>query len=297
MRLVNLPSLLVLALLAGCAAIPVAGGRLKVVASTQVLGDVVSAIGDEYIHLTVLIPPDSDPHAFEPAPQDAARLAEADLVFINGFGLEEALQPLLESQGFNLIAVSDGIEPLAAKPQESAHEGADPHVWMNPLNVKVWAANIAAALAAADPAHADAFRANAAAYQAELDALDSWALAEIAKLPVAERILVTDHQSFGYFADHYGFELVGALIPSLSTVSEPSAGELAQLEDSIRQYGVKAIFISVSMNPALAQRVATDTGILLVPLYVESPSAADGPAPTYLDLIRFDVRAIVNALQ
>ncbi|MEX2143637.1 MAG: zinc ABC transporter substrate-binding protein [Anaerolineales bacterium] len=277
---------------------------MKVVASTQILGDVVAVIGGEHIELSVLIPPDSDPHAFEPTPQDAARLADADLVFVNGLGLEEALQPLLESEGLNSITVSEGIAPIAAEPEdhdetqeEHAHEAADPHVWMNPLNVQVWAANIATALAAADPPHATAYRANAAAYQAELAALDTWALEQIAKLPVADRILVTDHESFGYFADHYGFKLVGAIIPSLSTVSEPSAGEVAQLEDAIRQFGVKAIFVSAGMNPALAERVATDTGIFLVPLYVESPSADDGPAPTYLDLIRYDVLAIVNALQ
>jgi ABC-type Zn uptake system ZnuABC Zn-binding protein ZnuA len=168
---------------------------------------------------------------------------------------------------------------------------------MNPLNVKMWADNIAEALAAADPAHAEDIRANAQAYRAELDALDAWAAQQLSLIPSEARVLVTDHESLGYFADHYGFEIVGALIPSLSTVSEPSAGELAQLEDAISQYGVKAIFVGSSMNPSLADRVAADTGIQVITLYTESLSAPDGPAPSYLDLIRFDVAAIVAALQ
>jgi len=270
-------------------------GTLTVVASTQILGDVVSVIGGEYVQLTILIPADSDPHAFEPAPQDAANLAQADLVFINGFNLEEALKPLLETEGLNIVIASEGIATIEFVGEE--FEGGDPHVWMNPLNVKVWADNIASAFTAADPAHANDYRANADAYKAELDALDAWVGQHLSLIPAEARVLVTDHESFGYLADHYGFEIVGALIPSLSTVSEPSAGELAQLEDAISQFGVKAIFIGSSMNPSLADRVAADTDVRVVTLYTESLSAQNGPVPTYLDLIRFDVAAIVGALQ
>lgn len=269
--------------------------KLNVVATTPILGNVVSVIGGEFIELTVIIPSDTDPHAYEPAPQDAGRLSDADLVFVNGLDLEEALRALLETEGLHLVIASEGISPLEFAGEE--FQGADPHVWMNPLNVKIWAENITAALAAADPAHADQYRANAAAYQAELDELEAWAQQQLAQIQVANRQLVTDHESFAYFADRYGFEVIGALIPSLSTVSEPSAGELAQLEDAIEQHGVSAIFISSAMNPALAQRVAADTGVQLVTLYSESLTAADGPAPTYLDLIRFDIEAIVAALK
>ena len=291
-----LVTIFVVSVLISCSAPPAGGsGRLNVVASTQILGDVVSVIGGDKIQLTVLIPPDSDPHAFEPAPQDAAKLAAADLVFVNGLNLEEALKPLLETEGLHLVIASDGIATIEFVGEE--FEGADPHVWMNPLNVKVWADNIAVALAAADPAHATSFRANADAYKAELDALDAWATAQLSLIPADARALVTDHESFGYFADHYGFEIVGALIPSISTVSEPSAGELAQLEDAISQYGVKAIFIGTSMNPALADRVAADTGVQVAALYTESLSDENGPAPTYLEMLRFDIAAIVAALQ
>jgi len=289
-------ALLALSLLISCSSpVPVVAANLAVVASTQILGDVVSVIGGDFIELTILIPPDSDPHAFEPAPQDAAKLTEADLIFVNGLNLEEALNPLLETAGLNIVLSSDGITALEFVGEE--FEGGDPHVWMNPLNVKVWVENIAEALAASDPAHAEEFRANAQVYRAELDALDAWAAQQVSLIPPEARILVTDHESLGYFADHYGFEIVGALIPSLSTISEPSAGELAQLEDAISQYGVKAIFIGSSVNPSLADRVAADTGVQVITIYTESLSAQNGPVPTYLDLIRFDVAAIVAALR
>ena len=110
-------------------------------------------------------------------------------------------------------------------------------------------------------------------------------------------MLITDHDAFGYFADHYGFQIVGAIIPSYSTLSEPSAAELANMETAIKQYSVKAIFVGVSLNPALAERIAADTGVSLVPIYTESLSDGDGPASTYLDMIRFDVHALVDALK
>ncbi|HEY4717994.1 MAG TPA: metal ABC transporter substrate-binding protein [Anaerolineales bacterium] len=302
MRLVNktfvfLAIALVVLLLFACSTPPASTGKLNVVASTQILGDVVAAIGGESIELTVLIPPASDPHAFEPVPQDAARLADAELIFINGLNLEEALGQLLSAEGLSAITVSAGVMTIASGVQEGEPDGSDPHVWMNPLNVKIWADNIAAALAAADPQHAAAYRANAAAYQAELDALDAWAVEQFSQIPVEDRVLVTDHESLGYFADHYGFQVVGALIPSRSTVSEPSASQLAELEDAIRHYGVKAVFIGVNTNPQLAERVAADTGVELVLLYIESLSEPGGSASSYLDLIRFDVEAILTALQ
>lgn len=296
MNRLSVVALLALALLISCSSpAAVDSATLDVVTSTQILGDVVSVVGGDFIELTILIPPDSDPHAFEPAPQDAAKLTDADLIFVNGLNLEEGLNTLLEAEGLNIIPASDGIIAIEFVGEE--FEGGDPHVWMDPLNVKVWVDNIAEALAASDPTHAENFRANAQAYRAKLDALDAWAAQQLSLIPREARVLVTDHESLGYFANHYDFEIVGALIPSLSTVSEPSAGELALLEDAISQYGVKAIFIGRSVNPSLADRVAADTGVKVITLYTESLSAQTGPAPTYLDLIRFNVAAIVAALQ
>lgn len=285
-----------LALSACAPAVNGSTGQLNAVASTQIVGDVVRAIGGELVSVIVLIPPDTDPHSFEPAPQDAAQLAEADLIFVNGLGLEESLQSLLDTQSEKVTAVSDGVVTIEFAGDEEFAAG-DPHAWMNPQNVKIWVDNIANALGSADPANAANYVANAEAYKAELDELDAWAMEQIAQIPAEERVLVTDHESFGYFADHYGFEIVGAVIPSSSTLSEPSAGELAELESAIQQFGVKAIFVGLSTNPALAEQVAADTGIQLVPVYTESLSDADGPASSYLEIIRFDVEAVVAALK
>ncbi|MCW5876908.1 MAG: zinc ABC transporter substrate-binding protein [Anaerolineales bacterium] len=326
-------------LLAACAGAPVGpSGGLNVVATTGIVADVVAQVGGEHIHVTVLIPAGADPHAFEPAPQDAAALAGADLVFANGFGLEETLQALLDAQGNKVVYVSDGVEPLAAddhhhhgeehhddhdhegedhhddhehegedhhddheheggEDHHDDHDGPDPHAWMNPQNVKVWVANITAALSAADPANAADYQANAAAYEAELDALDHWAAEELGPIPADQRILVSDHGTLAYFAQRYGFEVVGALVPGVSTLSEPSAGELAALESLIREHGLRAIFVGETANPALAQRVAADTGIELVLLYTEALSEPGGPAANYLEMMRYNVNAIVEALQ
>lgn len=275
--------------------------QLSVVVSTQILGDVVRQIGGEYVDIVVIIPPDTDPHAYEPVPRDAARIAEADLIFVNGLGLEEALQSLLDANASRVVMASDGVAAIEATEEEHSEEGQthseDPHIWMNPQNVKVWADNIAAALATADSAHADTYIAAAEAYKAELDELDEWAMQQIAQIPADQRILVTDHESFGYFAEHYDFQIIGAIVPSSSTLGETSAGDLATLEDTIRQYHVKAIFVGVSMNPAIADQLAADTGVEVVAIYTESLTEAGGDAPTYLNMLRFDVEAIVAALR
>lgn len=309
--LVLLPALL----LAACAAPPAAAGGLPVVASTTLVGDVVQAVGGEHIRLTVLLPPGSDPHSFEPAPQDLAAIERAALVFLNGFGLEEPLEKALESSSAPVVEVSAGIQPLefgAEDHDDDEHEededgedhvddehehGDDPHVWMDPRLVKIWAANIAEALAAADPANAAAYRANAAAYQAELDALHDWILAEVAAIPAERRLLVADHDSLGYFAAAYGFESLGAVIPSFSSLAEPSAMEIATLEDAIRATGAPAIFVDSTLNPTLSERIAADTGIQVVRLYSGSLSEPGGPATGYLELMHFNVAAIVAALK
>lgn len=272
-----------------------ASSELQVVASTQILGDVIRQVGGDHVNVTVIIPPDTDPHAYEPVPQDASRLAEADLIFVNGLGLEEALQSLLDANTERLALVSDGVPTLEST--EAEEPGADPHLWMNPQNVKIWAENMAAALADTDPANADAYAANAKAYKTELDELDAWAMDQIAQIPEDQRILVTDHESLAYFANHYDFQVVGAIVPSSSTLGETSAGELAALEDTIRQAGVRAIFVGASANPQLAEQIAADTGAKVVVIYSESLTEAGGDVPSYLDLIRFDVEAIVGALR
>ena len=201
------------------------------------------------------------------------------------------------------IEVSNGISaqefliPHDANTAEQQHEHTtDPHVWLDPANVIVWTENIAAALSARDPAGSGTYQANAAAYIAELKALDEWIRSETARIPQEKRLIVTDHMLFNYFAEKYGFTVVGALIPSYSSLAQPSAQEIAALEDAIRQYNVRVILVGNTVNPTLAARVAEDTGTAMVQFYTGSLSNADGPAATYLDYMRYNVKTIANAL-
>lgn len=310
-------------LLAGCGVSNTqqSENKLKVVASTTIVGEVVEQIGGDVIDLTVLIPVGSDPHTFEPRPQDVAELSNARLVILNGLGLEEALEPVLETNvSGRIIHVSDGIEvlPFVHPPthsehregeenheaeqehdgeEEHQHEQGDPHTWMDPNNVKVWVENIEKALVEMDPANAAMYSNNAAAYLTELHELDAWVQTEVNRVPAERRKLVSDHASFAYFAHRYGFEQTGLIIASLSTNAAPSAQELAELENTIQSQGVPAVFIGKTVNPALAEQVARDTGTKLVPLYTGSLSEAGGEADTYLNFMRYNVQAIVNALK
>jgi ABC-type Zn uptake system ZnuABC Zn-binding protein ZnuA len=249
------------------------------------------------------MPPGIDPHSYEPTPQDLRAVAEAHVVFANGFGLELFLPDLMESSGSSapVVAVSEGIEPLrVAEAGNGTARGdvgeIDPHTWLDPMNVALWVENIAAALSALDPQNAAAYREHAGAYRVELEGLDAELRREIEEIPGADRLLVTDHDELAYFAARYGFQVVGALLPGTSTAAEPSAQEIAALEDSIRGYGVRAVFVSQVVSPGLAQRVAEDTGTALVNLHVHSLTGPEGDAPDYLSLMRYNVRAIVSAL-
>jgi ABC-type Zn uptake system ZnuABC Zn-binding protein ZnuA len=162
-------------------------------------------------------------------------------------------------------------------------------------NVIVWTENIALALSALDPAHDDAYALAAAAYRTELEALNSELHALAGSLPIEQRKLVTDHDSLGYLAHEYGFTMVGMVIPSLSTVASASAQELATLEEQITQEGVKAIFVGTTVNPRLAEQLAVDLGIQIVPMYTDSLSDASGPAPSYVEFMRHNMQTIVGA--
>jgi len=286
-------------LLSACAAPPPSDSGLpQVLASTDIIADVVHQVGGEDIALQTIIPTGSDPHAFSPAPQDAAKIARAEVIFLNGLGLESALQPLLDNARENALLVTLSQE-LEAPPKSPSTPGgaADPHVWTDPHNVRAWLPLIVQALSRLDPDNASGYQQRAAAYAAQLDVLDAWIVEQVAAIPPQRRVLVSDHEVWGYFAARYGFTLQAALIPGYSTLTQPSARELAALEDTIRQSGAPAIFVGRTVNPALAERVAADTGVRLVFLYTGSLSAPDGPAPTYLEWMRYNVTAIVNALK
>jgi ABC-type Zn uptake system ZnuABC Zn-binding protein ZnuA len=324
---------------------------LRVVATTTIIADVARNVGGDLVEVTALIPTDSDVHAFQITPEDAVIIAEADVLLVNGAGLEAFLGGLIENAGeVEPFVVSNGIEVLAfgehyeedhAEAMEEAHEdedehmdeaaehvgvlgvdadcaleeeaheegeeeheegeedqhsSCDPHVWTDPNNVKIWVTNIAEAFATADPANAQTYAANGAAYIEQLTALDAEVREILSTISDERRILVTNHEFFGYFAHAYDFEVVGAVIPGGSTLSEPDPQALAELVEIIRSEGVPAIFTEASTSDQLASIVAQETGINVVTtLYSDSLSAAD-PAATYLDYLRYNATTIADAL-
>jgi manganese/iron transport system substrate-binding protein len=280
------------------------GERLQVVATTNIVADVVQNVGGDLIDLKTLMPVGTDPHTFEPTPQDVAAVADAHVVFVNGAGLEIFLEHLMESagEGVTVVPVSYGLElrqfEHAQKQEGDHHHGEfDPHTWFDPTNVMVWTHNIEHTLSTLDPGNAEAYEANAEAYEAELEELDGWIRERLASIPEANRRLVTDHTSFSYFAHRYGFEQVGAVFPGYSTLAEPSAQDIAALEDTISEFDVKAIFVGLTVNPDLAKRVAEDTGTQLVFLYTGSLSEAGDPADDYISFMKYNVSAIAEALR
>ncbi len=288
---------------------PAAGDKLKVVATTSFVGDVAGVIAGQAVELIVLLEPGQNPHAYQTTPQDMVNVSEADLIFVNGLGLEEFLDDLIAGTGNAdaVIVVSEGISPLEREEQghndedqegNEGHPGSDqdPHVWFDPNNIIIWTENIAFSLAEKDPENADTYLENAAAYREELNELDGWIREQVVLIPTENRELVTDHTVFGYFVEEYGFAQIGAVIPAQTTEAETSGQQLADLIDIIREEEVKAIFIGVDFDPTLSQIVAEDTGVDLVPLYFGSLSTG-APAGTYLTFMYHNVKTIVNALQ
>jgi ABC-type Zn uptake system ZnuABC Zn-binding protein ZnuA len=285
-----------------------AGEKLRLVATTNIVADVVRQVGGDHIELTALLPIGADPHSYSPTPDDLRALNNAHAIVINGLNLEESMAPILENldSPIPVMALSNGVPSLAlaeeAHVEEDEHEthdhdGADPHTWMNPLNVVIWAENVEHLLSELDPAHAADYAAAAAAYGTALRQLDEEVRAAVVALPEAQRKLVTDHDNLGHFAAAYGFQVVGSVIPSLSTMAAASAQELAALQEQIAAEGVTAIFVGTTVNPDVAAQIAADTGAHVVPIYTDSLSDATGPASTYLEMMRFNVAAIVGGLK
>jgi ABC-type Zn uptake system ZnuABC Zn-binding protein ZnuA len=284
--------------LSGCGAgSPIAAdGRLRVLATNSIVGDVVQQVGGEYINLTLLMPIGTDPHEFQPRSKDEAALLDAQIIFSSGAGLETFLQPMLDGTGTTgkLVEVSSGVELISLPGNRSTK---DPHTWMDPLNVILWTNTITAALSKADPTHADEYRANGEIYSASLRDLDGWISGEVAQIPIQNRLLVVDHAVLGYFAKRYGFSQEDSITGSFSSEAAPSARDFAALEDKIRQMGIRAVFVSEAVNQALADQMATDTGIKAVWIYHATLTTPRGPAASYLKFMRYNVEAIVETLK
>ncbi len=291
------------------------GKPLQVVASTSIIGDVVSQVGGDAIMLTTLMAAGQDPHSYQPGAQELTAVAQADVIFVNGWDLEESLVNDLATIGEDVpvVAISANVTPrvLGAEEHEEEHEeeaadehhhsGADPHVWFDIQNVVQWTENLSQVLAALDPANASTYQENAATYTAKLASLESDVEAQLATLPPESRVLVTNHDSFGYFARAYNFEILGTVVPGNSTIAEPSATDLTTLIGLMAEHGVCTIFTETTVSDSLSQTVASELdacdAVQVVPLYTGALGPAGSGAESYIDMFRTNVAAIVAGLK
>ena len=268
---------------------------LPVVASFSVLGDMVRRVGGADVAVTVLVGPDSDSHVYEPSPSDTRRLATARLFVVNGLGLEGWMPRLVDSAGFKgrVVTATDGITPLQLS--EAGKTAPDPHAWQDLADGRIYVRNIAAALAEADPEHAAAYAARAAAYDAELAVLDDWVKAEIGSVPPERRKIVTTHDAFQYFGHAYGVAFEAPV--GMNEESEPDARAVAGLIRQIRQEHIRALFIENMTDPRLLDQLARETGTKPAgSLLADALSKPGEGGETYVALFRHNVPAIVAAM-
>jgi zinc/manganese transport system substrate-binding protein len=274
--------------------------EIEIVTSFSILGDLVRQIGGERVNVYPLIGPGQDAHAYELRPSDARRIKRAGLVVQNGLGFDDWLPRLAHASGYRgkLVVASDGIRPLAMHSEndnDKREARTDPHAWQDVANVRVYAANIAAALIAADPAGAEFYRANAARYHAALDALDADIRAAIARLPQERRRVVSSHDAFGYFARAYGLTFLAPV--GSAGHSKPGARDVARLIEQLRSEKAPAVFIETILDPRLIERIRIESGATMGgTLYSDALSPPDGPAPTYIAMMRHNLDTLLKAL-
>ncbi len=291
---------------------------LKVVASFSIIGDFAKNVGGDRISLITLVGPDGDAHVYEPKPADAVAFAGADVVLVNGLHFEGFLQRLVEASATKatVVELTKGVETLATAEEEHAHEGeaheaeaneaheaeeghdhgaTDPHAFQSIANAGIYVKNIADAFCAADTAGCDAYKANAAAYTEKLAALESEVKAAVASIPADKRVIITSHDAFGYFGHKYGLEFLAP--EGVSTESEASAADVAALIEQIRHDKASAIFVENVTNQRLIEQIASETKLKIGgTLYSDALSGADGPAATYIDMIRNNIGVIKGAI-
>jgi len=295
---------------------------LKVVASFSILGDMVANVGGEDIVLSTIVGPDGDAHVYEPTPRDARTLAQAQLLFVNGLEFEAWLPRLVQASGFRgtQVVVSQGITPLAfsehdmhegdddhddhdhdhdhdhatAHDHDHTHGSHDPHAWQDLRHAQRYVSNIADALAQADPENAQAYRSRAQAYRARLADLDADIKARAARIPVAQRKVVTSHDAFGYFAHAYDVTFLSAA--GISSQAEPSAQDMARLIDRIRTENIRAVFVENITSPRLIEQISRETGARVGGVLYSDALSARAPANTYLGMMRWNADQILSAL-
>jgi zinc/manganese transport system substrate-binding protein len=280
-------------LLSALAALPAAAetAPLPVIASFSILGDFVREVGGDAVAVSVIVGPDSDAHVYEPTPADARKVSEAKLVFVNGLGLEGWFDRLVAAANAKarVVVATAGITP------RQLDGGFDPHTWQDVANARRYVENIRDALKSADPARAALYEARAAAYLATLDALDKEVASAIAAIPSQRRRIVSTHDAFGYFSARYGLAFIAP--QGVSTEAEPSARDIARIIDAARREKVAAVFLENISDPRLAQRLAKESGVKLGgELYSDALSKPDGPATSYVAMMRHNVEELTKAL-
>ncbi|WP_295845405.1 metal ABC transporter substrate-binding protein [Tardiphaga sp.] len=265
--------------------------KVDVVASFSILGDIVKNVGGDRVSVTTLIGPNGDAHVFTPSPLDAKKIADARLVVVNGLGFEGWLPRLVKSAGGTAVIVTatHGIAPR----ERDAH--ADPHAWQSVINAKIYVANIRAALVAVDPAGEAAYKAHADAYLARLDVLDGEVRTAMAAISEARRQVISSHDAFGYFAAAYGVTFIAP--QGVSTEAEPSARDIARIITQIKAANIPAVFLENISDPRLMRRISAETGAKIGgTLYSDSLTQENGDAPTYIDMVRHNIKALTSAL-
>lgn len=265
--------------------------KLKVVASFSILADMAHQVAGDNANIATLVGPGGDSHVYEPTPADAKTLAGADILIINGLGLEGWLTRLTESSGFKgrVVVASAGITPLMVD------NAPDPHAWQSLANGKLYVANIEEAFMRADAGHASIYEQNARQYLKNLGELDAWVRSQVARVPVDKRRAITSHDALRYFANAYGVTFIAPL--GLSTSGDVSAGGLARLIDQIRAKRVRAVFLENMTDPRLIEQLVADGhAVIGGTLYSDALSPPGGPAPTYADMFRHNVATMVEAM-
>jgi len=265
--------------------------RLNVVASFSILGDFVRNVGGDRVNVTTLVGPNSDAHVYAPTPADAKKVADAKLVFVNGLGFEGWMSRLVQSSGSkaNVVVASTNITPL------KLGSSTDPHAWQTVTNAKTYVDNIRNALSAAAPADAAIFQANAEAYRVKLEALESEIGGLVGSIPPEHRKVISTHTAFGYFAKAYGIEFIAPR--GVSTESEPSARDIAGIITQIKTRKIPAVFLENISDPRLIERIAAETGAKVGgTLYSDSLTDEKGDAPTYIDVVRHNIRTLRNGI-
>lgn len=274
--------------------------RPVVVVSTNILGDVVGELVGDQARVVTLMKPNADPHSFEISAQEAATLRDADLLVSNGLGLEEGLQQHLDAAvdaEVPSFVAGDAIEVLDYREGDAAGM-PDSHFWTDPARMSDVVDALEPALAALRGIDADVLAADVADYRDELMALDAEMTDAFARIPHDRRALVTNHHVFGYLADRFDFDVVGAVIPGGTTLAAPSASDLADLVEAVEETGVPAVFAESSSPDRLVQALAEEAGVHVevIPLFTESLTAEDGGAPDYLTMMRVNTARIASGL-